>query len=87
MWKEFAVSLGPIGSVVDALGPSVLQAAVTGVTYVLVQMIAQYGLLGLANMVWRVADSCRLTAQKFGFKHQYCHWIVKLLVARWVLLG
>jgi len=31
-WKQFAAGLGPIGAVADALGPSVLQGAITGVT-------------------------------------------------------
>jgi len=29
-WKQFAAGLGPIGAVADALGPSVLQGAITG---------------------------------------------------------
>ena len=31
-WKQFAAGLGPIGAVADALGPSLLQGAVTGLT-------------------------------------------------------
>ena len=31
-WKQFAAGLGPIGAVADALGPSVLQGAITGLT-------------------------------------------------------
>jgi TP901 family phage tail tape measure protein len=34
-WKQFALSLGPIGAVADALGPSMLQGAMTGVTMML----------------------------------------------------
>ena len=29
-WKQFAAGLGPIGAVADALGPSMLQGAITG---------------------------------------------------------
>lgn len=31
-WKQLAAGLGPIGAVADALGPSLLQGAITGVT-------------------------------------------------------
>jgi len=31
-WKQFAAGLGPIGAVADALGPSMLQGAITGLT-------------------------------------------------------
>jgi len=31
-WKQFAAGLGPIGAVADALGPSLLQGAITGLT-------------------------------------------------------
>jgi len=31
-WKQFAAGLGPIGAVTEALGPSMLQGAITGLT-------------------------------------------------------
>jgi len=42
-WKQFALALGPIGAVADALGPSLLQGAITGVMMVLPQLIMQMG--------------------------------------------
>lgn len=39
-WKQFALGLGPIGAVIDALGPTMLQGAIAGVTTALPQLIA-----------------------------------------------
>lgn len=54
-WKQFAYSLGPIGGVIDALGPDMLQGAITGVMMVLPQLITkltgQGGLGGALNSV------------------------------------
>ncbi len=48
LWKEFALSLGPIGGVVDALGPSMLQGAMTGLITIMPQLIQQHQSLALA---------------------------------------
>lgn|GEM_PF-922885 len=42
-WKQFALALGPIGAVADALGPSLLQGAISGVMMALPQLIASMG--------------------------------------------
>ena len=42
-WKQFALGLGPIGAVADALGPSLLQAAISGVMIALPQLITTFG--------------------------------------------
>ncbi|MGD6850739.1 MAG: phage tail tape measure protein [Candidatus Bathyarchaeia archaeon] len=57
-YKQFALSLGPIGGVVDALGPSMLQGAMTGVMMMVPQlitgiggMVVSYGLADTASML------------------------------------
>ena len=42
-WKQFALGLGPIGAVADALGPSVLQGAISGVMIMIPQLITSIG--------------------------------------------
>ena len=44
-WKQFALGLGPIGAVMDALGPSMLQGAVTGAMTLLPQLTSKLGSL------------------------------------------
>jgi len=42
-WAQFAVGLGPIGAVANALGPSLLQGAISGVMIMLPQLIGKFG--------------------------------------------
>jgi len=42
-WKEFAVGLGPVGAVADALGPSLLQGAISGLMMALPGLIGSLG--------------------------------------------
>lgn len=67
MWKEFAVSLGPIGSVIDALGPTMLQAAFNGVTIVAANMIAKFiGKGGVTDSLGSVGGSVDGLSGKLG---------------------
>lgn len=54
-WKQFALGMGPIGGIVDSLGPTMLQGAITGVMMLLPQLIAKFtgqgGLNGALNTV------------------------------------
>ncbi len=40
-WKEFALGMGPIGGIVDSLGPTMLQGAITGVMMLLPQLVSK----------------------------------------------
>lgn len=40
-WKQFALGLGPIGAIVDAFGPTMLQGAMTGFMVLLPQLYPQ----------------------------------------------
>ncbi len=71
-WKQFALNLGPIGGVVDALGPSMLQGALTGVMMILPQvilsvggMVTSYGIADTASMVLASGTGILTTALDF----------------------
>ena len=40
-WKQFALGMGPIGGIVDSLGPTMLQGAITGVMMLLPQLVSK----------------------------------------------
>jgi len=48
-WKEFALMLGPVGAVADALGPSLLQGALAGIGMMLPQIVTKIAATGVAT--------------------------------------
>jgi TP901 family phage tail tape measure protein len=71
-YQQFALALGPIGAVVNALGPSMLQGAMTGVMILMpqviasvVSMISTYGIADTATMLLATGTGVLSTALKF----------------------
>lgn len=81
-WAQFAIGLGPIGAVANALGPSLLQGAMSGVMIMLPQLVAAITSTSAATQAWGVitaATSKLITVSIMGIP--IIGWIAGIIAA------
>lgn len=66
-WKEFAVGLGPIGAIADAMGPALLQGAMNGLVVMLPTIIKGFNSLGVSTKALAVSVGAAFAGFTIGY--------------------